>query len=230
MSHPGPDQTRDFEFPDLPFTTAFTKRPQPTAFQDQLDLSDFVKFSASLAAEPLPAFRSTEDAADRLAQPAVEDLGWQSGRKGSAQESSGSGSFDPSRSSLIASNSMLPTPEGLPPAHNTHLLDTAPSSSKVQPVRTGREVHHRGTSSSRSSAEEADHNQQVSVSQPPLSSEDLQDGLEPGSPDKLTDKMKRRLYLKEDPNYPNLSEKDRRRIRRHVSSLFCFCRDIMSSQ
>ncbi|KAK9864941.1 hypothetical protein WJX84_000979 [Apatococcus fuscideae] len=102
--------------------------------------------------------------------------------------------------------------------HDAHLLDSAPSSSKVQPVRIGRDIHQRGASSSRSSAEEADHNQQVSVSQPPLSPDDLQDPLEPGSPDKLTDKMKRRLYLKEDPNYPNLSEKDRRRIRRRIAN------------
>lgn len=210
MTYLDPDQALAFDFPDLPgppFLSA--KFSQPVAFQDQFSLPGTAKFPVGLA-ERLKLPEPGREAAERLALP---DLSWLP-RKGSGQESCGSGSLDPSRSSLKASNSMLPTPEGLGPVHDAHLLDSAPSSSKVQPIRTGREMHQRGASSSRSSAEEADHNQQVSVSQPPLSPDDMQDPMEPGSPDKLTDKMKRRLYLKEDPNYPNLSEKDRRRIRR----------------
>lgn len=213
------DQSLTVEFPEIPGSGP-AKRSQPTAFQDHFDLPNLAKFPARLA-EPVQLADLGHETAGQLARPEFAGLSWLP-RKSSGQESCGSGSFDPSRSSLIASNSMLPTPEGMQAVHDGHLLDTAPSSSKVQRINTGRELHHRGASSSRSSAEEADHNQQVSVSQPPLSPEDMQDPLEPGSPDKLTDKMKRRLYLKEDPNYPNLSEKDRRRIRRQVLQLLAF--------
>ena len=213
MTYLDPEQALNFDFPELPGPAApSNKRAHPVAFRDHFILSDLPKFAASPAERVKLCPEPGREAAERLAFP---DLRWLP-RKSSGQESCGSGSFDPSRSSLKASTSMLPTTEGLASVHDAHLLDSAPSSSKVQPVRIGRDMHQRGASSSRSSAEEADHNQQASVSQPPLSPEDLQDALEPGSPDKLTDKMKRRLYLKEDPNYPNLSEKDRRRIRRYV--------------